>query len=65
MVLKKFLGNSSKKVTTVGESGEIPHFCIVRNFLNYSPPCLIYCENEFSDPETKALLPKCHILYMI
>ena len=27
MILKKFLGNSSKKVTTVGESGEIPHFC--------------------------------------
>jgi len=27
MILEKFLGNSSKKVTTVGESGEIPHFC--------------------------------------
>ena len=27
MILKKFLGNSLKKVTTVGESGEIPHFC--------------------------------------
>ena len=26
MILEKFLGNSSKKVTTVGESGEIPHF---------------------------------------
>ena len=27
MILEKFLGNSLKKVTTVGESGEIPHFC--------------------------------------
>ena len=27
MILEKFLGNSSKKVTMVGESGEIPHFC--------------------------------------
>ena len=27
MVLEKFSGNSSKKVTSVGESGEIPHFC--------------------------------------
>ena len=27
MILQKFLGNSSKKVTTVGESGEIPYFC--------------------------------------
>jgi len=26
MILEKFLGNSSKKVTTIGESGEIPHF---------------------------------------
>jgi len=26
MILEKFLGNSLKKVTTVGESGEIPHF---------------------------------------
>ena len=27
MIFDKFLGNSSNKVTTVGESGEIPHFC--------------------------------------
>ena len=27
MILEKFLGNSTKKVTTFGESGEIPHFC--------------------------------------
>ena len=27
MILEKFLGNSSKKVTMVGESGKIPHFC--------------------------------------
>ena len=27
MILEKFLGNSLKKVPTVGESGEIPHFC--------------------------------------
>ena len=26
-ILKKFIGNSSKKVTTVGEAGEIIHFC--------------------------------------
>jgi len=26
-ILKKFLRNSSKKVNTVGESVEIPHFC--------------------------------------
>ena len=25
--LEKFLGNSLKKVTMVGDSGEIPHFC--------------------------------------
>jgi len=27
MIPEKFLGNSLKKVTTVEESGEIPHFC--------------------------------------
>ena len=27
MILEKFLGNSLKKVTTVGKTGEIPHFC--------------------------------------
>ena len=27
MILEKFLGNSLKKATTVGESGESPHFC--------------------------------------
>ena len=27
MILEKFLRNSSKKVITVGESGDIPHFC--------------------------------------
>jgi len=27
MILEKFLGNSLKKVTKVGESGEILHFC--------------------------------------
>ena len=27
MILEKFLGNSTKKVTTFGESGKIPHFC--------------------------------------
>ena len=27
MILEKFLRNSLKKVTTLGESGEIPHFC--------------------------------------
>ena len=28
---REFLGNSLKKVTTVGESGEIPHFCYLGN----------------------------------
>ena len=32
MILEKFLGNSLKKVTTVGESGEIPHFCYLGYF---------------------------------
>ena len=27
LVLKKFIGNSSKQVTKTGELGEIPHFC--------------------------------------
>ena len=31
MILEKFLGNSSKKVTMIGESGEIPHFCFLVN----------------------------------
>jgi len=31
MILEKFLGNSSKKVTTVEESGEVPHFCYLEN----------------------------------
>ena len=31
MILEKFLGNSSKKVTMIGESGEIPHFCSLVN----------------------------------
>ena len=41
MILEKFLGNSSKKVTTVGESGEIPHFCylgIIKQDIPYSRP---------------------------
>ena len=31
-ILEKFLGNSSKKVTTVGESGEITHFCYLGTY---------------------------------
>ena len=34
MILEKFLGNSSKKVTKVGESGEIPHFCYLGKINN-------------------------------
>jgi len=33
MILEKFLGNSSKKVNTVGESGEIPHFCYLGSYM--------------------------------
>ena len=32
MILEKFLGNFLKKVTTVGESGEIPHSCYLGRF---------------------------------
>ena len=35
MILEKFLGNSIKKVTTVRESGEIPHFCYLGHLLDY------------------------------
>jgi len=35
MILEKFLGNSSKKVNTVGESGEIPHFCFYLGYIVY------------------------------
>ena len=38
MILEKFLRNSSKKVTTVGESGEIPHFCYLGQVLVTIPP---------------------------
>ena len=31
-ILEKFLGNSSKKVTTVVESGEITHFCYLGTY---------------------------------
>ena len=38
MILYKFLGNSSKKVTTVCESGEIPHFLLLGKSVN--PPTI-------------------------
>ena len=40
MILEKFLGNSSKKVTTVGESGEIPHFCYLGDLSGPTTPAL-------------------------
>ena len=51
MILEKFLGNSSKKVTTVGESGEIPHFCYLG--INWKP--FLFTKNllRFLDPWMK------------
>ena len=38
---KWFLGNSLKKVTTVGESGEIPHFCYLGSYITMVLPSKI------------------------
>ena len=44
MILENFLENSSKKVTTVGESGEIPHFCYLGSVIYYvSESYLTHC----------------------
>ena len=61
-ILKKFIGNSSKKVTTVGEAGEIIHFCYLGTYKKCASDLQKLCIRP-----TKSVNPTynwwCHLTY--
>ena len=59
-ILEKFLGNSSKKVTTVGESGEITHFCYLETYKK----CAYDLQKVYIEPKKVYIRPKTIKVYI-